>query len=132
VNTDIRVANRQEGSKTGRGQGGYVKQRDDDVHLRNRNAERREPNNVLPGIAPFQMSAVVVWMGAHFVVFVCGQAVMMLRMIVIRIRVGVEQGPCAGDRNQRRYEQQRQDAVHDYESTRLGDSWSKRPAGPRP
>ena len=58
------------------------------------------------------MSDTVAWMARCRVVLMRGKAVVVLRVIVIAVGVRVQQRRQTDRRNQRRDEQQREDAVH--------------------
>lgn len=73
-------------------------------------------DRVLSRIAALQVSRSVVRMRWLRVVLMSGKPVMVLRMIVIRVVVGVQQGHRAGRRNQCRNEQQCEGAMHNDES----------------
>jgi hypothetical protein len=70
---------------------------------------------VLSGIAAFEMRCAV--LALHdTVMLVSRETVEVLRVIVIVVDVGVQQGHCARRGDQRRNEQQRQRGVHNDES----------------
>jgi hypothetical protein len=83
-----------------------------DVHLQRCSTDECKRNRVLCRIAGFQMRTCVVRGAGRLVMLMGCQPVMVLRMIVIVVNVGVQQGdrPRRGD--QRRNEQQCQGAVH--------------------
>ena len=70
-------------------------------------------------VAPLDTSDASVGMRWRQLVLVRGRSVVMLRMIVIRVDVRVQQRPPARGRHQRRNEEERQDALHNDESMRL-------------
>jgi hypothetical protein len=78
-------------------------------------------------IASLYTSDAVIGMRWRQVVFVRGQSVVMLGMIVISVVVRVQQRPYARGRNERRNEQQRQDALHNDESMGQAGPRSKLP-----
>ena len=67
---------------------------------------------MLSRIAALQMRFAVVRSSRWRVVLMSRQPVMVLRVIVIAVGVRVQQRHDAGRRDQRRNEQQRQDAMH--------------------
>ena len=67
---------------------------------------------MLSRIAAIQVSCPVVRSSRWRVVLMSRQPVMVLRVIVIAVGVRVQQRHDAGRRDQRRTEQQRQDAMH--------------------
>ena len=79
-------------------------------------ADERDRDRVISRIAALQVSRRVVGMRWLRVVLVSGKAVMVLRMIVIGVIVGVQQGHRAGRRSQCRNEEQCEGAKHNDES----------------
>lgn len=92
------------------------------VMLRRSGAGDRERNRVLCRIARVQTSSAVGRTRRCPVVVMNGKPMVVLRMIVIRIGVGVQGKRHARRRDQRGNEQQRQDAVHSDECMRRGHS----------
>jgi hypothetical protein len=72
------------------------------------------------------MRCVVVVVCDDTVMLVSCQPVVMLRMIVVVVNVSVQQGHCPRRRNERRNEQERQEAVHN-ESLRDEGDWGQKP-----
>jgi hypothetical protein len=112
VNADIRVSNAVLDLYLRSGRCGEGELRVNSMHLRRDCTDERKRNRVPSRIAARQVSSPIVRM-RRLRVLVSGKPVMVLRMIVIGVGVGVQQGHHAGSRNQRRDEQQRQDAVHE-------------------
>jgi len=112
VNTDVEVANRalELNFRNCRRREGEL--RIDDLNLRRRCADERERQDVLSRVAAHQMSRWVIRMVPCRVVLVGGQPVVVLGVVVIVVGVRVQRRRQTGRRNQRRDEQQRQDAAH--------------------
>jgi hypothetical protein len=122
MDAHVRMADRLPTLKIRAGEGIDAMSSHDEGWSRRCGAQRRERNRVRSRIACLEASEriiVMIWaMRRRRVVLVHGQAVVVLGMIVVRVDVRVQQRPHMSGRNQGRDEQQRQEAVHDDESTR--------------
>lgn len=116
MDPDVRITDRLPTLKVRRRELGDAELRDNGGNLWNRGAQRCERDRVFSRFAALNPSDALVAMRCRQVVFVRGQSVAMLRMIVIRVNVRMQQRPRARGRHQRRNEEERQDAPHNEES----------------
>ena len=95
------------------------------MHVGRSWTRERERYRVRSRIAAFQMRRTVLVIGDDTVMLVRRETVVVLRVIVVPVDMGVQQGYCPRRRDQRRNEQQRQRTVHDDESMGRGQLGSK-------
>lgn len=120
VNADIRIPNSRFDLQLWTQRCGRANLCNNRVMLRRSGAGERERNRVLCRIALVHTSSAVGCTRRRPVVVMDGKPMVVLRMIVIRVGVGVQHKRRARRRDQRRDEQQCQDAVHTEECMQRG------------